>query len=106
MSYFAVESDGHYWDHIMFKDSDGYIAFENYLDMTYDEMKGQTDIEDFVFAVINAVNGYKNEQVVITLIDEDDIFIWSVIMGVVDDQIRYALVDWKKNGENYRYEPS
>jgi hypothetical protein len=45
-----------------------------------------------------------NTDVILTLVGEDDIFIWSIIAGYVDDEIRYVLVDWKKDGKNYRYE--
>lgn len=109
MNYFSIEcSNGDYKDHIAIKDNnDGNVVFGNYLDMTYDEMKSQEDLDDFVFAVVDAANivADENGHVIITLIGDDDIFIWSIIMGVVDDEIRYNLVDWKKDGKKYRYEP-
>ena len=41
----------------------------------------------------------------VTLIDEDDVFVWSIIIGPGEsDEIRYVLVDWKKDGKSYRYE--
>lgn len=109
MSYFAVECGNLYSDHITIRDNDGNVVFENYLGMTYDEMKSQEDLGDFVFAVMGAAVMSATEpdedcQTVLTLVGDDDIFIWSIIMGVVDDEIRYNLVDWKKDGKSYRYE--
>lgn len=104
MSYFAVECGGKYCDHISIVDSDGNRVFENYFNLTYDEMKNQDDLEEFVVAVMDATADGQ-DQVIITLIGEDDVFIWSVIAGVIDDEIRYNLVDWQKDGKKYRYEP-
>ena len=104
MSYFATECGCRYQDHIAIVDENGNVVFKNYFGMTYDEMKSQEDLDDFVFAVMNAVASNDDDQVVITLIGDDDVFIWSIIIGVVDEDIRYNLVDWKKDGKNYRYE--
>lgn len=104
MSYFAIEYGGNYSDHIIIRDNDDNAVFENYLDMTYDEMKSQEDLNEFVVAVMNAASINEDDQVVITLIGDDGIFIWGIIMGIEDDSIRYVLVDWKKDGKSYRYE--
>ena len=104
MSYFAVEYGGNYQDHIALVDSDGNHAFENYLNLTYNEMKEQEDLDEFVIAMMDATTDGE-DQVVVTLIGDDDVFIWSIIMGVVDEEIRYNLVDWQKDGKKYRYEP-
>lgn len=104
MNYFAVEYGSSYRDHITIVDQDGNRVFENYLNMTYDEMKEQEDLEEFVIAIMDAASDGQ-DQAIITLIGDDDVFIWSVIMGVVDDEIRYNLVDWTKDGKKYRYEP-
>ena len=104
MSYFAIEHNGKCLDHVVIRDKDGSVMFSNYLNMTYDEMKSSEDLEEFVVAVMDAVND--EGQVLITLVGDDNIFIWSIIIGVEDDDgIRYVLVDWKKDGKNYRYEP-
>lgn len=108
MSYFAIERNGETWDHVTIRDFDGNTVFTNYLDMSYNDMRFQDDLDDFVIAVMEATNAeVKNsdEQTIVTLIGDDDIFIWSIIMGPKEDgTINYALVDWKKDGKNYRYE--
>ena len=109
MSYFATECGGEYRDHITIVDENGNVVFANYLNMTYDEMKSQEDLGDFVFAVMDATimstkKPYDDCQTIITLIGDDDVFIWSIIMGIVDGEIRYNPVDWKKDGKSYRYE--
>ena len=103
MSYFAVECSGKYRDHFGIVDDDGNLVFENYLNLTYEEMKSQDDLEEFVVAIMDAAaNG--EDDAIVTLIGDDDVFIWSIIMGVVDGDLRYVLVDWKKDGKSYRYE--
>ena len=104
MSYFAVECGGNYRDHITITDSDGNQVFENYFNLTYDEMKNQDDLEEFVIAIMDATTDGE-DQAIITLIGEDDVFIWSIIVGVIDEEIRYNLVDWQKDNKKYRYEP-
>ena len=103
MSYFAIEHNQTCLDHVVIKDKYDNVMFSNYLNMTYDEMKSSEDLEEFVVAVMDAAG---DGQVLITLVDDDDIFIWSIIIGTSDDDgLRYVLVDWKKDGKSYRYEP-
>lgn len=107
MSYFAIERNGNYFDHFVIRDNEsGDIGFENYVNLTYNEMKSQENLEDFVIANMDAANAMfpGENQAVLTLIGDDDIFIWSIIMGDIDDEIHYVLVDWKKDGHSYRYE--
>ena len=109
MSYFSVERNGSCYDHIMIVDNNKNAVFEHYLNMDYDTMKSQEDLDDFVVAIMEASNSDikgKDDQTIVTLIGEDDIFIWSIIMGSGEnDEIRYSLVDWKKDGHMYRYKP-
>ena len=108
MSYFAIERNGATWDHIMIVDNHKNVIFAHYLDMDYDTMKSQEDLEEFVVAIMEATNTeveHEDGQTIITLVGEDDIFIWSIIMGPGEgDTVKYALVDWKKDGHSYRYE--
>lgn len=108
MSYFAIERNGDTLDHVTIGNLDGETVFLNYLNMSYDEMKSQDDLNNFVVAIMeatNAKNESSDEQTIVTLIGDDDIFIWSIIMGPGEDgYINYALVDWKKDGHSYRYE--
>lgn len=103
MNYFAVEYGGNYRDHIGIMDSDGNVAFENYLNLTYEEVKMQNDLEEFIIAILDAATDGE-DHTIITLVGDDDVFIWSIIMGVIDGEIRYNLVDWQKDGKTYRYE--
>lgn len=104
MNYFAVEYGGNYQDHITIVDDTGNRVFDNYVNMTYNEMKDQENLEEFIVAIMDATSDGE-DQVVITLIGDDDVFIWGIIMGVVDDEIRYNLIDWQKDGKKFRYEP-
>jgi hypothetical protein len=105
-NYFTIERGGQYWERIMLGNHNGDPAFEEFLDMSYDEMKSSEKLSDFVIAAMEATNRVSNtndEQTCVTLIGEDDAFIWSVIMGPENDLIRYSIVDWKKDGKTYKY---
>lgn len=108
-NYFVIERDGECYDHVMLRGDDGSIMFENYLDMDYNTMKYSTDLEDFVCAIMTATDKECdgcNDQTIITLVGEDSMFIWGIMMGSDDDgTLRYILVDWKKDGKGYRYAP-
>ena len=102
MSYFAIEHNQECFDHIVIRDKDNNVVFGEYLNMTYDEMKSSENLEEFVVAVMDAAG---DGEVLITLVGDDNVFIWSIIIGSDgDDGIKYVLVDWKKDGKNYRYE--
>ena len=105
MSYFAIEHNQKCIDHIVLKDKDGNVAFGDYLNFAYDEMKNRDDLDEFVVAMSGAANDGDEAQTLVTLVGDDDTFVWSIIIGKVDNDLRYVLVDWKKNGKNYRYEP-
>lgn len=104
-NYFAIECNQQYWEHVVLKDQDGNVKFEDYLDKAYNEMKNSDDLEEFVVAIMDAANGDASNNAIVNLIGEDGVFIWGIIMGPdVDDGVRYVLVDWKKDGKSYRYE--
>ena len=112
MSYFAIERNNNCWDHV-----DGMVNRVNMIqsriddlkNSTYDEMKKKHWLEGFVMAVMeyaNELSGTDDDQTIITLVGDDDVFIWSIIMGPGDnDMIRYSLVDWTKDKKKYRYIP-
>lgn len=108
-NYFAIERNNECWYPMVFVDHDGKIAFEDFLDMSYSEMKSSDKLSDFVVAVMDAANSKSDsgdKQTIVTLVGADDVFIWSILMGPGEnDMINYSLVDWKKDGHNYRYEP-
>ena len=108
-NYFSIERNGNCVEHILFKDKDENLVFENVANMSYDEVKTYEDIEEFVACVMDATNAHFNEgdaQTIVTLIDKNDVFVWSIIIGPDEenDAIKYVFVDWKKDGKSYRYE--
>ena len=108
MNYFTIERNKKYLDHAVLVDENGSPIFQDFLDMSYDEMKHSDTLDDFVATVMVAADNSAEErgQTIITLIGSDDIFIWSIIMGEGEnDEIKYSLVDWKKDGKSYRYAP-
>lgn len=107
MNYFAIERNGQCWTNVLLADSNVNPTFDEFLDMNYDEMKSSASLNDFVAATMEAADRIvkEDDQTIVTLIGDDDVFIWSVIMGYEGDNIRYVLVDWKKDGKKYRYTP-
>lgn len=108
-NYFAVERSGQCVDHVNIKLDDGTVAFEDVMNMSYDEMKIYSKIDEFVTAVMDATNQHfgstDDEQTIINLVGEDDVFNWGILIGPgdVNDELRYAFIDWHKDGKSYRY---
>jgi hypothetical protein len=105
-NYFSIERNGESWMPVILADSNGDPAFTEFLDMNYDGMKSSALLEDFVVASMEAADricGVDDDQTVVTLVGNDGVFIWGIIMGYENDDIRYCLVDWKKDGHSYRY---
>ena len=106
-NYFAIERNGECKTPVILADRNGNPVFEEFLDMSYEEMKTNAMLEDFIVAAMEAADivcGIEDDQTIVTLVGSDDVFIWSIIMGYENDNIRYCLVDWKKDGYSYRYE--
>lgn len=107
MAYFAIERNGSCIDHVEIIDGQNKI-FQDLKQMSYDEIKECERLEEFIVAVVDATNTFFDEdddQTIVTLIGDDDIFIWSVIIGPGDSEgdLRYVLVDWNKDGKKYKY---
>ena len=105
MNYFAIEHNQKCIYHVFLKDKDDNVVFGDYLNLTYDEMSARKDLEEFVVAIFDATNDGNDSQTLVTLVGEDDVFIWGIMIGLVEEELRYVLIDWKKDGKNYRYEP-
>lgn len=109
-NYFSVERAGQCVDHVCIQLNDGTVAFEDVMNMSYDEIKNYSNIDEFVAVVMDVANEHfgsaDDEHTIITLVGEDDVFVWGILIGPgdADDEIRYAFVDWTKDGKSYRYE--
>lgn len=84
-------------------------AFDEVLDMSLEDLKSYDEIETFVVVAMDAANacfGDKDSDTLITLVGEDDVFIWSIVMskGDSEDDIKYNFINWKKDRKKYRYE--
>ena len=107
--YFAIERDGKFIEEVLLHREDGTVAFEDVMSMSYDELKGYEDIDVLIAAIMDATNEYFNEnddQTAVTLVDEDDCFVWGLLIGPGDeeDEFKYCFIDWLKDGRKYRYE--
>ena len=108
MNYFSIETNGECYNPVILADSDGNPAYTEFLDMTYEEMRDSEQLEDFVVAAMEAAERRGNGEddysdVVVTLIGEDDFFIWGIIMSAEGDDITYKVVDWKADGKHFKY---
>lgn len=106
MNNLTIECNGQCLENVVLVDINGGIKFEDFWSMTYDEMKSNDMLPDFVDGIMDATDKYfdRMDQAVATLIGEDGNFIWSILIETDNDNLRYVLVDWKKDGKNYRYE--
>lgn len=107
MNTLTIECKGTCLENVVLTNIDGGIRFGEFWNMSYEEMKSSEALSDFVDSLFDATDKQFDDidQVIATLIDEDNNFIWSIIIGANDDTLRYCLVDWKKDGKNYRYAP-
>ena len=76
------------------------------METSYDEMKASEDLDAFVSAIMEASDGFFEEsgETIVTLVGEDGVFVLGILMDFVDDVLKYALIDWQKDGHKYRYE--
>ena len=106
-NYFSIERNDHCIENILFKNDKGEIIFQEVLSMTYDEVKSYERIEEFVVCVMDVTNDFfedDDNQTLLTLIGEDGVFLWSILIGPdKEDAIRYAFLNWQKDGKKYRY---
>lgn len=108
-NYFAVERNGQCIENTHLTNTDGSIAFADIMDMSYDEVIKYDNIGSFVVSVMDAANEYFGEDddhTFVTLVGEDDVFIWGILIGAgdSDDELKYQFIDWKQDGKQYRYE--
>ena len=108
-NYFAIERHEKCIEHILLRRDDGAIAFEDVINMSYDEIKAYEGIDVFIAAIMDATNEHFNEsddQTAVTLVDEDGVFIWGLLIGPGDekDEFKYCFIDWLKEGKRFRYE--
>lgn len=109
-NYFAVERNGNTIDKIVLQDKEGNIAFADLMQMSYDEMKQYENIESFIVAIMDATNNFFGEndaETFVTLVREDDVFIWGIMIGPgnTEDNLQYAFINWKQDDRRYRYVP-
>ena len=111
MSYFTIERNGRCWENvnnIVDKVNMVSCRIDELKKSTYDEMKSKHWLEGFVMAVMEAANELSetnDDTTIVTLIGEDGCFIWGILMSPDgNNEIRYSLIDWKKDGKSYRYE--
>ena len=106
--YFSIERNNETWMPVILADYNGNPVFEEFLEMSYEEMKASDELEHFVLASLDAADrksSGESDQTAVTLIGEDGCFVWGILIGSDEnDDVRYALVDWQKDGSHYRYE--
>ena len=108
-NYFAIERNGQCIDNLLIHRGDDSIAFQDVMNMSYEEIKNYEFIDLFVASVMDAANKCFNEddaQTAITLVGADGVFIWGLLIGPGDekDEFKYCFIDWLKDGKKYRYE--
>lgn len=111
MSYFTIERNGRCWEdvnNIVDRVNMVSCRIDELKNSTYDEMKKKHWLEGFVMAVMeyaNELSGTGDDQTMVTLVGDDGCFVWGILMGPGENNdIRYSLINWKKDGKNYRYE--
>lgn len=116
MKHFTIERNGRCWestDKLTNRVNMIQPRIDELKNSTYDEMKSKHWIEGFICAIMeeaDELSGTIGDQTIVTLVDENDLFVWSIIITGTENyktnyEVNYAFVDWKKDGKSYRYEP-
>lgn len=108
-NYFTVERQGQCIEKIYLEKEDGTPAFVDVMNMSYEDLRSYDGLSEFVTAVMDASNTYLDEcdaDTIVTLVGDDDIFIWGILISPTDneDEFKYATINWKKDGKNFRYQ--
>jgi hypothetical protein len=107
-NYFSIEREGQQVDHVMLMDKNDNPAFTEVMDMSLEELKNYDGLEEMICSFMDATNELfegEDEETFITLVDEDNVFIWSIVIGPSETEgdILYKFVDWKADGKIYKY---
>ena len=116
MKHFTIERNGRCWesaDKLASRVNMIQSRVDELKNSTYDEMKSKHWIEGFISAIMeeaDELSGTSGDQTIVTLVDEDGLFVWSIIIAGTENyeaswEVNYAFVDWKKGGKSYRYAP-
>jgi hypothetical protein len=111
-NYFVVERSGKSIDNMVIRrNNDDTVMFEDLMSMSYEEMKSYKDMDLFLDCIMDATNNFFHEgddQTLVTLIGSDDVFIWGILVGPGEKEgsLKYAFIDWGKDGKKYRYQKS
>lgn len=111
-NHFTIERNGRCWESVdkvvVNKVNMIQSCVDELRNSTYDQMKSKHWIEGFIIAVMetaNELSGTEDDKTIVTLVDENNVFIWSILIGPCEgDMYQYVFIDWKKDGKNYRYE--
>lgn len=107
-NYFNIEREDKCTPPLVIRDENNKVAFEDLMNMSYDEMKVYKDLELFVDSVMDVANECFDESdapTMITLVGKDDVFIWGILLDSTDDgKLKYALVDWRQGNKSFKYQ--
>lgn len=108
-NYFNIERGNKFFENVFLVDTNNNQTFLDVMEMSYEEIKNYDDIDNFVHCVMEASNRAfetDDELTLINLVDKDEVFVWGILIGPDQnsDKLRYAFIDWHKDGKNYRYE--
>lgn len=104
MNTFSIERGDNIIHNVFFATKD--YEMPNVANMSFDEIAHYEGLSDIVDAMLDATDdafGTGNEDVFITLVDEDGYFIWSINIEQDNSSFAYGLINWRKDGELYCY---
>ena len=104
MNTFSIERGDNIIHNVFFANDD--YKMPPISDMSFEELENYEGLSDVVDAMLDATDGAfgpGNEDVFITLVDEDGYFIWSINIEQDNSSFTYGLIDWRKDGELYCY---
>ena len=75
-------------------------------EMSFDEIVNYDDLPNIVDAMLDATDhafGPGHEDVFVTLVDKNGVFIWSINIVQYDSHFEYSLINWEDSGYSFSY---
>ena len=104
MNTFSIERGDQVIHGIVFVED---VEYSDLINARGEEAKNHSYLNEFIMDVCYmALDKFEEseEDIVCTLVDEDEYFIWSILINIDDpEHVKYKFIDWEKENKKYCY---
>ena len=104
MNTFSIERGDNILHNVFFGDKD--YKTHGIEDMDFEELSNYEVLPDIVDAMLDATDeafGPSQEDVFITLVDDEGCLIWSIDIEQDGNEFSYGLINWRQTDDRYYY---